>query len=247
MDFNNDGHFDESERLTWTLNGSSLGGEADLNPGTYSLQITVPAGTADLPIAARFRWGEQGLSFTGPATIGEVEDYRFGLNFLSGDYNRNGTVDLADYTVWRSTKGQTVTPFAGADGDGNGIVDDADNDVWRANFGNSFPSPGAGAGSSALLADNSSSSSSSLAFAPVVLNVGDGASIGSRNTYRPPLSAASSSSNLLLIDLAMADSSHGSHSDVVDSLINEQQDDSNANDLALASALSDGSSWWESI
>jgi hypothetical protein len=62
MDFNNDGHFDESERLSWSLNGSSLGGEADLNPGIYSLQVTIPANAVDKrPIAARFRWGEQGL------------------------------------------------------------------------------------------------------------------------------------------------------------------------------------------
>ena len=43
MDFNADGQFDESERLIWSLNGTNLGGEADLNPGTYNLQVTVPA------------------------------------------------------------------------------------------------------------------------------------------------------------------------------------------------------------
>jgi subtilisin family serine protease len=244
MDFNNDGHFDESERLSWTLNGNGLGGEADLNPGTYSLQITVPAGAVDGAIAARFRWGEQGLSFAGPATIGEVEDYRYGLNFLFGDYNRNGTVDQADYNVWRRTTGQTVAPYAGADGDGNGIVNDADLDVWRANFGSTLAGPGAGAGSSALLADNSSSSG---AFAPVVVSVGEGVGFGSRNSYRPPLTAASSNSNLLLVDLALADSSDGAYSNVEDVLIGEQQDESNANDLAFAAVASDSASWWDSI
>ena len=75
MDFNKDGHFDESERLSWTLAGTNLGGEADLNPGTWDLQITIPASAVDGALASRFRWGEQGLTFIGPAEIGEVEDY----------------------------------------------------------------------------------------------------------------------------------------------------------------------------
>jgi subtilisin family serine protease len=159
MDFNNDGHFDESERLTWSLNGVDKGGEADLNPGTYDLQITIPAGTVDhRPIAARFRWGEQGLSFTGPAVIGEVEDYYFGLNFLAGDYNRDGIVDQADYNTWRKQTGQVVTPYSGADGNGDGVVNQGDFDVWRAHFGETLaPGAGSGAGSALTAGENSSS------------------------------------------------------------------------------------------
>ena len=43
MDFNNNGHFDSNEKLTWSLNGTSLGQEADINEGSYDLHITVPA------------------------------------------------------------------------------------------------------------------------------------------------------------------------------------------------------------
>ena len=139
MDFNNDGHFDESKRLVWTLNGVSLGGEADLNPGTYDLHITIPGSAVDnRPIAARFRWGEQGLSFLGPSQIGEVEDYFLGLNYLSGDYNHNGTVDNADFIVWRTMNGQNVAPFTGADGNGDGVVNQADYDVWRLTMASRF-------------------------------------------------------------------------------------------------------------
>jgi hypothetical protein len=53
---------------------------------------------------------------------------------LAGDYNRDGSVDAADYVSWRETLGSFVTNFAGADGSGNGIVDDADLSVWRSNF-----------------------------------------------------------------------------------------------------------------
>ena len=158
MDFNADGHFDESERLTWTLNGTSLGGEADLNPGTWDLQITIPANAVDGALASRFRWGEQGLTFNGTSAIGEVEDYFFGLNYLFGDYNRNGSVDAADYVVWRHTVNQAVAPFTGADGNGDGLVDQSDYAVWRAHFGEAIPAPGAGAGAGALMAGEGGSS-----------------------------------------------------------------------------------------
>jgi hypothetical protein len=54
---------------------------------------------------------------------------------LVGDYNRNGVVNAADYTVWRDARGQTVAPFAGADGNGDGLVNDADYALWKSNYG----------------------------------------------------------------------------------------------------------------
>ena len=64
-------------------------------------------------------------------------------NPLPGDYNYNGIVDTADYTIWQDTRGSAVD-FR-ADGDGNGIIDEADYDVWRDNFGATLPIAGAGA------------------------------------------------------------------------------------------------------
>ncbi|MEO1498472.1 MAG: hypothetical protein AAFV43_15110 [Planctomycetota bacterium] len=52
---------------------------------------------------------------------------------ITGDYNNDGLVDAADYTVWRDNRGSTQQ--LAADGNGDGIVDDGDYDVWRANFG----------------------------------------------------------------------------------------------------------------
>ena len=37
-------------------------------------------------------------------------------------------VDAADYSIWRDSLGQNVTPGSGADGSLNGVVDDADFD-----------------------------------------------------------------------------------------------------------------------
>ena len=58
------------------------------------------------------------------------------LPVLVGDYNGDGAVDAADYTVWRDSLGQEVaSPGLGADGDGSGVIDQGDLNVWRANFG----------------------------------------------------------------------------------------------------------------
>ena len=54
---------------------------------------------------------------------------------LDGDYNHDGRVDAADYSVWRDSLGQTTNYFSGADGNGDGIVDENDYNVWKWHFG----------------------------------------------------------------------------------------------------------------
>ena len=55
------------------------------------------------------------------------------------DYNGDGTVNAADYTVWRDTLGATGAGLA-ADGNGNNVVDAGDYAVWQAGFGQSVGS-----------------------------------------------------------------------------------------------------------
>jgi hypothetical protein len=64
---------------------------------------------------------------------------------LLGDYNHNGTVDAADYTVWRNSLGQ-VGSGLDADGNGNDEIDEGDYEIWKMHFGESS---GAGAITSA--------------------------------------------------------------------------------------------------
>jgi hypothetical protein len=72
---------------------------------------------------------------------------------LVGDYNLNGTVDAADYVIWRDTLGSPVTPSSGADGDGDGMIGSGDYDVWRAHFGAT-----AGSGAAAVISSLSGNS-----------------------------------------------------------------------------------------
>ncbi len=66
---------------------------------------------------------------------------------LTGDYNQDGVVDAADYTVWRDSFGQSGAGLP-ADGNGSGTVDEADYTLWKTHFGTTIGS-GAGSGETA--------------------------------------------------------------------------------------------------
>jgi mannan endo-1,4-beta-mannosidase len=53
---------------------------------------------------------------------------------VAGDFNRNGTVDMGDYILWRKSQGQAGWGLA-ADSDLNGRIDGADYAAWRSHFG----------------------------------------------------------------------------------------------------------------
>ena len=56
-------------------------------------------------------------------------------NHLLGDFNRDGVVDSADYTLLRKQMSQFVPSGTGADANGDGVVNNADYLVWKSNFG----------------------------------------------------------------------------------------------------------------
>lgn len=55
---------------------------------------------------------------------------------LPGDFNNDGRVDLADYTVWRDNLGAASESPINNNGDGLAGVDAADYAVWKTSFGN---------------------------------------------------------------------------------------------------------------
>ncbi|QDU87933.1 hypothetical protein Pla175_13000 [Pirellulimonas nuda] len=71
-----------------------------------------------------------------PAADLEVDFDDVRLHFassLDGDFNFDGAVDAADYTVWRDTLGSGS--ILSADANENGVVDSEDYLVWADNFG----------------------------------------------------------------------------------------------------------------
>ncbi|HEY4233510.1 MAG TPA: endonuclease [Lacipirellulaceae bacterium] len=101
--------------------------------GHYSASYTLNLSDEDLPGAQN-----QTLTLTLIANVIAT--------ILAGDYNGDGIVDAADYTVWRDTLGQTVaSAHDGADGDGDMMIGPNDYQVWIDNFGHTSDGPGAGA------------------------------------------------------------------------------------------------------
>lgn len=70
-----------------------------------------------------------------------------GPNYITGDFNNDGVVDAADYTVWRDTDGQTGTDDTqpAADANHDFVADAADYGIWQARYGSpdgEYPSAG---------------------------------------------------------------------------------------------------------
>lgn len=82
-----------------------------------------------------------GIDFHAVTSFGDLAEPR-----PLGDYNYDGVVDSADYTVWRDTLGSTTQ--IDADGNFDGIVDMLDFDLWKSRLGStgsgsSWPAEGA--------------------------------------------------------------------------------------------------------
>jgi hypothetical protein len=121
-----------------------------LRPGEFTaMEFAFEAAEALLPLTlqAQFSAGE-GLASGAPNFSGDHPAQYFTatnpfvtlIASLTGDYNNNGTVDAADYIVWRNTVGQMGANLA-ADGNSNLQIEDGDYNVWRANFGRSSIGP----------------------------------------------------------------------------------------------------------
>jgi hypothetical protein len=62
-------------------------------------------------------------------------------DFLVGDFNADGHVNAADYTIWRNSVGESVAPGFGPDANFDGFIDRGDYYLWKNYYGRSVESP----------------------------------------------------------------------------------------------------------
>jgi glycoprotein endo-alpha-1,2-mannosidase len=75
----------------------------------------------------------QGYAYSGYGSL--YLDLLRTATVLPGDYNRDGSVDAADYVIRRKTFGYVSAIGQGADGNSNGQIDSGDYAIWFAHFG----------------------------------------------------------------------------------------------------------------
>ncbi len=109
-------------------------GDTTLDPNA-SVMLGAPVSLGLLDDDLEFRYGMVGGGLM-RANVSYVTDF----GGLDGDYNDDGTIDAADYTVWRDAMSAGATELT--NDPTPGTVDETDYDYWKAHYGESA---GAGA------------------------------------------------------------------------------------------------------
>ncbi|TWT99439.1 PEP-CTERM motif protein [Botrimarina colliarenosi] len=93
------------------------------------------------PILGKLHYGWVRVTVNNEAGVFVVRDWAYNATEgapiaagqIAGDYNGDGRVDAADYTVYRDTVGSTED-FR-ADGDADGMIDEGDYATWAEDYG----------------------------------------------------------------------------------------------------------------
>jgi hypothetical protein len=100
------------------------------------------------PINNFFMWAKENTNEIHQTYFSNIEIFTTPIDAgLDGDFNDDGQVDAADYTLWRDNLGATDESSIHNNGDQQNGVDAADYAVWKNGFGDSS-GPGGAAGAS---------------------------------------------------------------------------------------------------
>lgn len=134
--------------VDWTVNGvlstANTGETFDVSlEGLDAGSHTIKARAYDEVLDYSFTGGALDLVRSGYSALEQFVTWTI-LIPATGDYDRNGVVDAADYDVWRDAYGSTE--LLDADGNSDGVIDAADYVVWRDALANtastaSIPEP----------------------------------------------------------------------------------------------------------
>ncbi len=130
-DFNRDGVVDASDYAVWRDNFLTASGTPVNAFNGRAGVTTVDLAWRGVPLRPMFPSDSAYSAWHAPLAGGAA---------LAGDYNADGVVDAADFTVWRdslanATDSLPAFMFVAGDLNDSGSVDADDLAVWRANFG----------------------------------------------------------------------------------------------------------------
>jgi hypothetical protein len=150
----------DTARIPWATSLESLGDPVWSTAAAFATGAFAPGATPEIIGGSANVFTSLGTS----TTIGTIANVT-GANFIShglrivagiaGDYNDNGIVDAADYSIWRNHSGQSFQLLnEGPDTPGEVTIEDYN--FWKANFGLGGPGAGSGSGNGGILAGSGS-------------------------------------------------------------------------------------------
>ncbi|MEO0532195.1 MAG: ASPIC/UnbV domain-containing protein, partial [Planctomycetota bacterium] len=119
-----------------TPDEKTLRREANTNAGTFNqsdLPVHFGLGEETLIDELRILWPDGRVQVLADVSVDQYLTVEY-ADMLTGDFNGDGVVNAADYTVWRDADGFDGFGHA-ADANGDGAVNAADHALWQANFG----------------------------------------------------------------------------------------------------------------
>ncbi len=119
--------------------GSDIWGVDVTTPGHYRVVAKLGSFWKEV-YTATFDIGQVTISLPGATQVELLADRR---PLFIPDFNGDGAVDAADYSLWRDTLGSSFD--LRADANANGVVDWADYDWWRSGFGQASGAAASGA------------------------------------------------------------------------------------------------------
>ena len=133
-------------RVTWEANKTTTSGQWEIELSVENLTSSTMLGSKTLSATESTAYSTTNGLYAGIRGLANSTNTTFNVDrytlqtvvpgaAITGDYNFDGQVNAADFSVWLSSLGQTGVNLP-ADGDRNGTVQQADYEVWKNNFGN---------------------------------------------------------------------------------------------------------------
>jgi hypothetical protein len=159
--------WEEAAPTTASIAELNTGGTKTVNAGQTAATMTGLFKTAGSMQDLIFQFRVPGTGEGTGILNGVVRYVPFNAGVLIGDYNSNGTVDAADYTLWRNRVGQPGNQLPNRDpANGSGAIDGSDYLSWKRNFGSTM---GAGSTASTSVPEPSSFAIAGLAVGAICL------------------------------------------------------------------------------